>query len=143
MVEQFFYPGVGDLVSLMLHDEYIGVIDIKDAHQAISIHPLDRPCQVILWDLGNGPEFFFDNRMCMGLSFSHYLFNRISDFVVRCAKRVQLLIKYLDDIGRLVSRVSAESECHYANSDVFGVLSKLFKIICTINLLLLSQNRNR
>ena len=58
-----------------------------------------------MWDFGSGVELFLDNRMCMGLSSSSFIFTCISDFVVRCCARegVNNVVNYLDDFAILCS----------------------------------------
>ena len=83
--------------------DFIAIIDIKDAYRAIFIHPSDRPRQGILWDFGDGPQFYLDNHLSMGLSSSPYIFSKISDFVIRCGIRaaVPTIVNYLDDFAVL------------------------------------------
>ena len=95
---EFSYLEVDDLVRDMLRFDFVATIDIKDTYRVINVHRLDRPRQTNLWDLGQGPELFFDNRLCMGLSSNPFIFNRISDFEVRVAWRqdVAQCVNYFD-----------------------------------------------
>lgn len=67
--------------------QLIIVVDIKDAYPVLSIQPDDRPMQGIKWDFDRGAELFLDNRLCMGLSSSPFIFTQISNFVARCGAR--------------------------------------------------------
>ena len=60
-------------------------LDIKDTYRAVSIHPDDRVRQGLWGQVkANGEyRYFYDNRRCMGLASSPYIFSRISNFVVR------------------------------------------------------------
>ena len=78
-------------------------IDIKDAYRMASIHPDDRNCQGLHWDFAEGVSTYLkDNRLCMGLSSSPYVFSKILDFVVCCANRESItrVLNYLHDFLR-------------------------------------------
>lgn len=120
----FSYQGVDDLVGEMARNDYIAMIDIKDAYRAINIHPSDRPCQAIIWDFGSGEEVSFENRLCMGLSFSPFIFNDISDFIVRCGMRegVASCINYLDDFAVLRGTTN---ECSINQGIIMVILHRM------------------
>ena len=50
---------------------------------------------------GEGLVFLRDNRLCMGLNSSSYVFSKISDFVIRCIIREEFTeyVNYLDDFS--------------------------------------------
>ena len=104
----FSYTGIDSLVENMHTGDYIAVTDIKNAYRSVTIHETCRTMQGLVWDLGNGPEYFYDNRMSMGLSSSPYIFTRIGNFVSRCAifKGVQYVANYLDDFALLGHDIS-------------------------------------
>ena len=77
------------------------MVDIKDAYQAVAIHPSNRTRQGLIWDFGagsGGPTYMVDNRLCMGLSSSLYIFQKIPDLVIRCTRRegFHKVVNYLD-----------------------------------------------
>ena len=76
-------------------------MDIKNTYRAVSIHPCDREHQGIVWDSGQGLEMLIDNRICMGLSWSPYIFTMFSNFIVRAFSRggVPDVIIYLDNVA--------------------------------------------
>ena len=71
-------------------------MDIKDAYRAVHIHPADRPKQGLLVTIDEEINYFVDNRQCMGLSLSPYIFSKISEFIVRYTNRegVTTVINY-------------------------------------------------
>ncbi len=96
----FKYKSVDNVVEVLELGDFLSSIDIKDAYRAVHIHPSSRPFQGIKWEFTEGvTTYMVDNRMCMGLSSSPYIFTRISNFVVRCARRegINRVINYLDD----------------------------------------------
>ena len=100
---RFNYNSVDDVAAAMEKGDYLSTVDIKDAYRAVSIHPRDRDRQGLHWDFdprkGSDCTYMKDNRLCMGLASSPYVFSKISDFIVRCAIRegVDRVINYLDD----------------------------------------------
>ena len=98
---KFSYKSLDHLINSMCKADYISITDIQDAYRAVSIHPSDRIRQGIPWDFGHGIEYLLDNRLCMGLSSSPYIFTKISDFIARCANRagVNRITNYLDDFA--------------------------------------------
>lgn len=100
---KFSYNSVDDVAAVMEQGDFLATVDIKDAYRAVSIHPRDRDRQGLHWDFdpekGSGCTYMKDNRLCMGLSSSPYVFSKISDLVVRCAIRegVTRVVNYLDD----------------------------------------------
>lgn len=96
---KFTYNSVESVTNGLQSGDYMATIDIKDAYRSISIHPRCREKQGLVWDFGDGITYLRDNRLCMGLSSSPYVFSKISDFVVRCLVREGYTecINYLDD----------------------------------------------
>lgn len=106
---KFNYHSVDDVADAMERGDFLATVDIKDAYRAVSINPRDRERQGLHWDFdpdsSSGCTYMKDNRLCMGISSSPYVFSKISDFIVRCAIRegIDRIINYLDDfciIGR-------------------------------------------
>ena len=123
---KFSYLGVDDVVEMLEVGDWLAAIDIKDAYRAVAIHPEDRDRQGISWLFKGeaGETFFVDNRLCMGLSSSPYVFSKLSDFVVRCALRegVDRAVNYLDDFC-LLGR--SEQEVGEAQIKVVAILRRL------------------
>ena len=59
--QTYSYKGIDDLVDEIIIDGFISVIDMKDVYRVIAIHPIDKPRQGKLCDLGTGPELLLDN----------------------------------------------------------------------------------
>ena len=97
--EKFSYKGVRDVTDVLCEGEYLSTVDISDAYRAIHTDPSSRKKQGLSWDLGQGTVYLRDNRLCMGLASAPYVFNRISDFVVRVLTRegTTRCVNYLDD----------------------------------------------
>ena len=97
----FSYNSVDDVVSIMEPGGFIAIIDIADAYRSVANHPTDRCRQGLRWDFGEGPKLLYDNRLCMGLSSSPYIFTKVSDFITRCAVRAGCddVVNYLDDFA--------------------------------------------
>ena len=55
----------------------MSVIGIADAYRAVPIHPDDRIRQGLSWQFTDsvGFSYMIDNRLCMGLSSSPYIFS--------------------------------------------------------------------
>ena len=120
----FSYNSVGSVTDILREGDVMATVDIKNAYRAVSIHPVCRERQGLAWDFGEGPIFLRDNRLCMGLSSSPYVFSKISDFIVRCMVRegYQDCINYLDDFC-VVSRLCQEGV--EAQSALVGIIRRL------------------
>jgi hypothetical protein len=88
------YNSVESVTEILISGDF----DISNAYRAVNIHPDSRSHQELSWDFGKGSVFLHDNRLCMGLSSSPYVFSKISDFIVHCMVRGGLpdCINYLD-----------------------------------------------
>ena len=69
----------------MLWFDWLAVIDIKDAYRAVSVHSSNIHYQGLVWNFLGENVYLLDTRLCMGLASSPYRFQRISNFIVRCA----------------------------------------------------------
>ena len=120
----FSYNSVESVTKILQEGDYMATVDISDAYRAVNIHPVCRERQGLSWDIGQGIVHLRDNRLCMGLSSSPFVFSKISDFVVRCMVRVgwEECINYLDDfcvVGR------SEERCTAAQRDLVAILRRL------------------
>ena len=79
------YAGIDSPVEHMHTGEYISVTYVKNSYHSVTIHETCCTMQGLVWDFGNGPEYFYDNHMSMGLSSSPYIFTRIGNLVSHCA----------------------------------------------------------
>lgn len=105
---KFSYNSVDNVNDIMVKNDYISTIDISDAYRALNIHPINRPLQGLQWDFGQGNNYYQDNRLCMGLSSSPYVFSKVSDFVVRCGIRegIDRVVNYLDDFAIVSANIN-------------------------------------
>ena len=102
----------------------MSTVDISNAYRAVNIHPACRERQGLSWDIGKGVVNIRDNRLCMGLSSSPFVFSKISDFVVRCMVRegYDQCVNYLDDFC-VVGRSTVE--CAEAQQVLVAILRRL------------------
>ena len=122
---KFSYKSLGNVTDMLQKGDYIGTLDIKDAYRAVNIHPSDRQFQGLRCNMGlNNYKIFEDNRLCMGLSSSPYIFSKISDFVVRCLfrKGISRVVNYLDDFCILGG---TRLEVEHSQRILIGVLRRL------------------
>lgn len=93
------YKSIDDVVDVLDHGDYMGVVDIKSTYRSVSINPEHVKYQGIKWEFPDGQKYLVDRRLCFGLKCSPHNFNKITDFIQ--AKLVKLfgirVINYLDD----------------------------------------------
>ena len=121
---KFSYNSVDMVAGMLQKDDVLATVDISNAYRAVNIHPDSRERQGLAWDFGEGTVFMRDNRLCMGLSSSPYVFSKISDFVVRCLVREGFTecVNYLDDFC-LVGRDKAS--CGEAQMMLVAILRRI------------------
>ena len=120
----FSYNSIDDVVENMSVNDYISTVDVADAYRAVSIHPTDRRKQGLRWNFGQGDKYLCDNRLCMGLSSSPYIFSKVSDFIVRCTVRegCNYVLNYLDDFAIV------NSTCQEGRRDQMRLISVLSRL---------------
>ena len=81
--------------------EWLSIVDIKDLDSTVSIHSNDIKTQGLIWNFSGKDVYLADHRLCMGISSSPYIFQRISNCVVHFALRegINIVINYLDDFS--------------------------------------------
>ena len=121
---KFSYNSVENVTAILQEGDFMATIDISNAYRAVNIHPACRERQGLSWDFGNGVVHMRDNRLCMGLSSSPFVFSKISDFIVRCMVRENWdeCVNYLDDFC-VVSR--SEQRCVESQQGLVGILRRL------------------
>lgn len=123
---KFSYQSVDDVVAKLEIGDYLCSIDIKDAYRAVAIYPGDRTKQGLRWRFAgeDSDTYLRDNRLCMGLSSSPFIFNKLSDFVVRCAARegADRVINYLDDFCVIGG---SEEDATRSQAKVLAILRRL------------------
>ena len=121
---KFSYNSVESVTHLLQVGDYMATVDISNAYRAVNIHPACRERQGLSWDFGDGPVYMQDNRLCMGLSSSPFVFSKLSDFIVRCMVREgwDECVNYLDDFC-VVSRCI--KGCVEAQRGLVGILRRI------------------
>ena len=110
---KFSYKSLSNVTDLLQQGDYLATLDIKDAYRAVNIHPSNRKFQGLCCKLLDGKiHLFEDNRLCMGLSSSPFIFSKMSDFVTRCMIREgsNRIVNYLDDFCLLGNSID-EVQC--------------------------------
>lgn len=95
----FSYKSVEDVVDVLCHDDFMGVIDLKNAYRAVCINP-DHICyQGLSWCFEEERVFLCDRRLCFGSKCGPFYFNMFSEFVYRiCVFMFNVrMVNYLDD----------------------------------------------
>ena len=120
----FSYNSVESVTDVLQPGDFICTVDISNAYRAVNTHPVSRNRQGLKWIFSGETQFLRDNRLCMGLSSSPYIFSKISDFIVRCLVRegFDQCVNYLDDFC-LVGRTRIE--CSRAQSTLVLILRRL------------------
>lgn len=122
---KFAYKSLDDVTDNMLQGEFMSVVDISDAYRAVNIHPSSACRQGLSWQFAKGVTTHLrDNRLCMGLSSSPFVFSKLSDFIVRCMVRRghSRVTNYLDDFCTL-SQTFEEGSA--AQADLLALLRLL------------------
>ena len=121
---KFSYNSVDSITEFLQEGDHLATVDISNAYRAVNTHPDSRIRQGLAWDFGAGTCYMRDNRLCMGLSSSPFVFSKISDLVVRCLCREGFTqcINYLDDFC-LVDREVAT--CEASQRELIAILRRL------------------
>ena len=122
---KFSYNSVDDVAEAIQVNDFVSTIDIQDAYRAVSIHPDSSRRMGLSWVFTPGVVTHLrDNRLCMGLSSSPFVFSKVSDLVVRCMVREghTQVVNYLDDFA-IITRTFEEG-CK-AQQALVGILRRL------------------
>ena len=76
---KFSYNSVESVTVVLIEGDYCATVDISNAYRALNIYPGCRERQGLAWDFGTGMVYLRDNRLCMGLSNSPFVFSKVSD----------------------------------------------------------------
>lgn len=120
-----------DMVSQsMARKCYMASVDISQAYRSIHVNPDHWTYQGIKWQINGSPHYLVDTRLCFGISCAPYIFQTISNFVVRCMKRrgFSRVFAYLDDYILLESSFE---QCAVAQLTLIRLLHSLgFTVAC-------------
>ena len=106
---KFAYKSIDDVSNNMLEGDFMLVVDISDTYRAVNIHPSSACHQGLSWQFDKSVTTFLrDNRLCMELSSSPFVFSNLSDFIVRCMVRRgdDRVTNYLHDLCMLTHSYS-------------------------------------
>ena len=99
--EKFVYKTLDDVCDILIENSWLCGTDISDAYRSVHIYYGDRKYQGLRWDLkdGKGDAIFCDARLCFGMASGPFVFNCISEFIVRSMARRGCfnVVNYLDD----------------------------------------------
>ena len=106
----FSYNSINTVVAQLDKEDYMCVVDLKSAYRSINVYDPHTSYQGFAWDFGDGVRYYKSNRLTFGLKCAPYIFNRISDFIVKIAEfyGVKKIVNYLDDF---IIIASTEEEC--------------------------------
>lgn len=78
---------------------YMACTDIQAAYRSVHVHPHQWKFQGFKWSDKGSTSYYYDTRLSFGLRCAPFIFNEISEFVVRCMIRrgYPNVINYLDD----------------------------------------------
>ena len=98
LLNVFCFKNVDNVVSMLNHNDYMTVIDIKAAYRAVPILAEHRTFQGFIWKFNGESRWFVDNRLCFGLRLGPMYFNYISNFIYDIlSSRGLNIVNYLDD----------------------------------------------
>ena len=79
----------------------MGIVDIKSAYRAVSIHPSNTKYLGLRWELNGENIYMEDSRLCFGQSMGPMAFDSISNVVYLVLTYIYIYIlqavNYLDD----------------------------------------------
>ena len=122
----FVYKSLDDVCDMLTEGASMMTADIADAYRSLHIYYGDRKYQGLRWDFndGTGENLFIDARLCFGMSSGPFVFNCISEFIVRSMARRGFfnVVNYLDDFFVVYP---SRSQCITAQLALFRVIRHL------------------
>ena len=123
---RFVYKSIDDVCDMLTDNAMMATTDLQDAYRSLHIYYGDRKFQGLRWnfDDGEGEKTFIDARLCFGLSSGPFVFNSVSEFIVRCMARrgFENVINYLDDF---IVIYPDRRQCITAQLTLFRVVRQL------------------
>ena len=98
--ENVSFTSVDEALKLLKPNSYMAKIDLASAYRHVPIHPSDYTAMGIKWKFRDSKKYTYmvDTRLPFGASKSVFIFNHITQSVVRMAqKRGISVVCYLDD----------------------------------------------
>ena len=104
--------------------DYMSVIDLKSAYRSVNVAKEHTKFQGFSWNMGEGDEFYENNRLSFGLRCAPYIFSKLSDFLAILAKSygVGRLVNYLDDFLIIAG---SEDECRHQRDLLIEIMEYL------------------
>ena len=99
----FRMNSIGSALSFSTPYCFYSIVDIESAWRWIPVFPPHRELQGFRWMFGTHDSsqynYYVDNRLCFGLSYAPFIFNRISNTIVRTMARrgFRAVVNFLDD----------------------------------------------
>ena len=120
----FSYKSVDHITNMLQPNDYLAVIDLAAAYRSVNIYPKDTVYHAFRWDLGQGPEIYFDRSLSFGLRSAPYIFTQIGDYVSRCMARrgIHRVSNYIDDF---VVLGDTYGDCAYNQSILISVVRSI------------------
>ena len=75
----------------------MGIVDIKSAYRAVSIHPSNTKYLGLRWELNGENIYMEDSKLCFGQSMGPMAFDFISNVVYLVLTDILQAVNYLDD----------------------------------------------
>ncbi len=122
---KFSYQTLDDAASKVPPGGYIAKVDLRSAYRSISIHNSCYAATGLKWRFaGNKTEtYMYDTRLPFGASKSCYIFQRISNAIVRMMeRRGYCIVGYLDDF-LIIS--NSKQACQEAYDTLLALLQRL------------------
>ena len=105
-LESFRMNSIDSAVSFSTPYCFYSIVDIESSWRWIPVFPPNRELQGFRWMFGTHDSsqynYYVDNRLCFGLSCAPFIFNRISNAIVRMIARrgFRAVVNYLADRSR-------------------------------------------
>lgn len=124
IIEKFSYKSVEDVIQMLNPHDFLSIVDIKSAYRTVAINPSHSTYQGLRWDLGDGPFYMVDHRLCFGLRCGPFYFSLISNFVQKILVETydMRIVQYLDDFCVIGG---SYGECMYFQQKIISTLRYL------------------
>ena len=124
--EHVSYQSIQDATERIGKDFFLAKVDLAEAYRSVKIHPSNYKYTGLSWCFGNDPNpvYMVDKRLCFGSRRAPYIFNKLTQSVVRMmkAKGFPNTIAFLDDF-LLIEKTRAR--CNLAMQTLMTLLRRL------------------
>lgn len=77
----FSYNSVESVSCLLWPFDWLATVNMKNAYRAVSIHSTSSKWQDLSWKFDDKQTFMRDNRRCIGLNTSPFIFTKLSNYI--------------------------------------------------------------